>query len=109
MTFLGALFIPATLICFLWRPFYLLPLLVISSIFEAGAVFNSDLGSFNFGITPFYLVQVFIFFRLVMLSFGSEKLFPAKHARLRAIVVLLCIFWAWSFISAFVMPRVFAG
>ena len=109
MTFLGVVFIPATLFCFLWQPFYLLPLLVISSIFEAGAVFNSDLGNFNFGIPPFYFVEVFIFLRLVMLVFSSEKIFPRKDARLRAIVVLLCIFWAWSFISAFVMPRAFAG
>jgi hypothetical protein len=109
MTFLGVLFIPASLLCFLWQPFYLLPLLVISSIFEAAAVFNSDLGNFNFGITPFYFVELFIFLRLVMLAFGSEKIFPRKDARLRVIVVLLCIFWAWSFISAFVLPRAFAG
>jgi hypothetical protein len=109
MTFLGVLFIPAAIAFFLWRPFYLLPLLVVASVFEAGAVFNGEVGDFSFGIQPFYFVEVFILLRLAMLGFGSQKLLPSKDAPMRGIVVVLCAFWVWCLVSAFVMPRLFAG
>ena len=109
MTFLGVIFSAAGLICFLWRRSSLLPLLIIASVFEAGAIFNSELGDFNFGVPPFYLIEIFIFLHLVMVAFGQRKLLPSKNVRVRGIVVLLCVFWFWCFLSAFVMPRVFAG
>lgn len=109
MTVLGVFFIPAILVCFLWRPVYLLPLLVVASVFEAGSVLNGELGAFEFGIAPFYLIEIFIFIRLVVLAFGSEKMLPPKITPLRGIVALLCAFWLWSFVSAFVMPNLFAG
>lgn len=109
MTLLGILFIPAVLVCFLFRPLYLLPLLVIASVFEAGAIFNGQLGDFNFGIQPFYLVEIFICLHLAMLSFGREKLLPSKQVRVRGIVIALCAFGAWCCFSAFVMPHLFAG
>jgi hypothetical protein len=109
MTVLGVIFIPAVLICFFWRPFFLLPLLVIASIFEAGAVFNGRLGEFNFGITPFYLTEVLIFLQVIMLGFGGEPLLPSKNARVRGIVLVLCAFWVWCLVSAVVMPHLFSG
>src|SRR5271165_745531 len=109
MTVLGAFFVPAILLCFLRRPFYLLPLLVVASVFEAGSVFNGAIGDFEFGISPFYLTEIFIALRLALLVFKSARLLPHRGNPLRAIVILLFGFWLWSFFSAFVMPRLFAG
>jgi len=109
MTFLGIVFIPLILICFVWRPFYLLPLLIVASVFEAGSLFGGALGDFEFGISPFYLAEIFIFLRLAILVFQSDRLLPSKNTSSRGIVVVLCAFWAWCFASAFVMPHLFAG
>lgn len=109
MTALGFVFIPLTLFFFLRRPVYLLPLLIVASIFEAGSVLNAQIGSFEFGVLPFYFVEVFIFLSLIRVLFGPAKLLPEKISPMRSIVVLLCGFWAWCFVSAFVMPHLFAG
>jgi hypothetical protein len=109
MTLLGVFFIPAALLCFLWRPFYLLPLLIVASVFEAGSVLNGAIGNFEFGVQPFYLVEVFIALRLVMLGLGLRKLLPRPENPVRAIVILVFLFWLWSFPSAFIMPHLFAG
>ena len=109
MTLLGAFFIPLAIACFLLRPFYLLPLLVISSVFEAGSVLNGVIGDFEFGIQPFYLIEMFIVLRLVMLRLGPAKLLPRRESPMRIVVLLLFGFWAWSVFSAFVMPHLFAG
>jgi len=109
MTFLGVVFTLAGLGCFLWRRSYLLPLLIMASVFEAGAIFNGELGDFSFGVQPFYLVEIFIFLHLVLRFLGQRKLLPPKNVRVRGIVIALCVFWLWCFLSAFIMPRVFAG
>lgn len=109
MTILGAFFVPAAIICFLWRPTYLLPLLVLASIFEAGAVFNGTIGDFEFGIQPFYLVEIFIALRLAMNMLQAGRLLPIRGNPVRTIVLLLICFWIWCFSSAFIMPRLFAG
>jgi hypothetical protein len=112
MTILGVFFIPAVLLCFLWRPFYLLPLLVVASVFEAGSAFNGAFGDFEFGIQPFYLTEIFIFLRLLMLVFGPVKLLnllPRELNPMRAVAWVLLAFWLWCFSSAFILPHVFAG
>lgn len=109
MTVLSIVFIPAVLICFFRRPFYLLPLLIVASVFEAGSVLNAEIGNFEFGVSPFYFVEVAIFLRLVILLFKSARLLPPKSSPMRPILLLLCAFWAWCFFSAFTMPILFAG
>jgi hypothetical protein len=111
MTLLGIFFIPAVLVCFLWRPFYLLPLLLVASVFEAGSVFNGAIGEFEYGVSPFCLTEIFIVLRLLMLALGPTKLvklLPPVNP-MRAVAWLLLGFWLWCFFSAFVMPHVFAG
>jgi len=109
MTVLGVLFLPAILICFFWRPLYLLPLLVVASVFEAGSIFNGSIGEFEFGVSPFYLTEIFIFLRLVVLLFKGTSILPQRESRARRIAIIMCIFWAWCFASAFILPHVFAG
>jgi hypothetical protein len=111
MTLLGIFFIPAVLVCFLWRPFYLLPLLLVASVFEAGSVFNGAIGEFEYGVSPFCLTEIFIVLRLLMLALGPAKLvklLPQVNP-MRAVAWLLLGFWLWCFFSAFVMPHLFAG
>jgi hypothetical protein len=112
MTLLGAVFIPLAIACFLLRPFYLLPLLVVASVFEAGSVFNGRVGDFDYGISPFYLTEIFIVLRLLMLVLGPVKLrkvLPGKENPVRAIAWALLALWLWCFSSAFIMPHLFAG
>lgn len=112
MTLLGVFFIPVAVLFFLRRPFFLLPLLVIASVFEAGSVFNGQLGDFEFGVSPFYLIEIFIALRLLVLMFRQTKLvdlLPRKGNPLRPVAWLLLAFWLWCFCSAFVMPHLFAG
>ncbi len=109
MTILGAFLIPIALICFICKPFYLLPLLVLTSPFEAGSVFNGAFGTFEFGVAPSYMVGILICMRLIMLAWRSGNLLPSEAESMRGVAILLVAFWAWSFASAFLMPRVFAG
>lgn len=109
MTFLGLFFIPITIVCFLWRPQSLLSLLILASVFEAGSVLNGSLGSFVFGVSPFYFVEICVALRLVWLVWERGKVLPSDKTPARAISVLLLAFLAWSFASAFVMPHLFAG
>jgi len=109
MTLLGAIFIPITLACFFWKPHLLLPLLVVASVFEAGSVFNGAIGDFVFGIAPFYFVQLFVAARLFLCVWRRGTLLPAKDTPARTTAVLLLAFLAWSFASALIMPRLFAG
>jgi hypothetical protein len=109
MTVLGVFFIPVILFCFLSRPLYLLPLLMVASVFEAGSVINGQIGDFEFGVSPFFLTEIFIALRLLMVVFGPGKLIPQKGNPVRPIAWILLAAWFWCFCSAFIMPRLFAG
>ncbi len=109
MTVLGAVLIPVAIFYFICKPFYLLPLLVITSLLEVGSVFNGAIGNFEFGLPPFYMVAVLIALRLVMLLKRKRKILPSLNDPMRGAAVLLVAFWAWSFLSAFLMPQIFAG
>lgn len=109
MTLLGAIFIPIALACLLLWPRYLLPLLIVASIFEAGSVYNAAFGSFVFGVSPFYFVELCIALRLVASVWQRGRLVPECGARTREIALVLLLFVAWSCFSAFVLPHLFAG
>ncbi len=109
MTLLGAFFIPITLVCFLWRPYHLLPLLIVASVFEAGSVFNGAIGGFVFGVSPFYFVEICVALRLLLWVWHGGTLLPSDRTPARGISVLLLAFLAWSFASGLVMPHLFAG
>jgi hypothetical protein len=110
MTLLGTFFIPVALVCLLWKPHHLVPLLVFASVFEAGSVFNGALGNFEFGISPFYWIEICIAIRLLLDWWGRGKLLPpAEDTPARRIAVVLMLFLAWSVASAVILPHVFAG
>lgn len=109
MTLLGAFFIPITLLCLLWRPARLLPLLVVASVFEAGSVTNGSVGSFVFGVSPFYLVEICMAFCLLRHVWNGGALLPPETAPTRGIAVGLIAFLGWSLATSFLMPHLFAG
>ncbi len=109
MTLLGLFFVPAALVCFLRRPSYLLFLLLIAMPFEAGSIFNGSIGDFQFGVPPFYFVEICILVRLAMYVWNSKTLLPPKSDPARRAAILLSAFWLWSVLSAFIMPHLFAG
>jgi hypothetical protein len=109
MTLLGLFFIPITLACFFWKPRHLLPLLVVASVLEAGSVFNGAMGDFVFGVSPFYLVEICIAFRLLMHLWNGGTLLPTAQTPARGIALMLVAFLGWSLVSSFLLPRVFAG
>ncbi|HEY2120242.1 MAG TPA: hypothetical protein VGH37_13720 [Candidatus Acidoferrum sp.] len=109
VTLLGAVFIPLAIFCFLAQPFYLLPLLLISSLFEVASVFNGTIGNFIFGLSPFYFVELLIAIRLVLILRKNGSVLPPKNSPARPLAILLVWFWGWSVISSFVMPRLFSG
>lgn len=109
VTLLGGIFIPVVLVCFFRKPSYLLPLLVIASLFEAGSVFNGSIGNFVFGVPPFAFVEVFIALRLLIVVLQGGMFLPSENNPARSIAVLLLAFLAWSLASSFVMPHVFSG
>lgn len=109
VTLLGAFFIPITIVCFLWKPLNLLPLLVVTSVFEAGSIFNGAIGDFVFGVSPFYFVEICVTLRLLLWVWQGGTYLPSDKTPARGIMVLLLAFLAWSFASAFAMPHLFAG
>ncbi len=109
MTLLGAFFVPAALICLLFWSAGLLPLLIVASVFEAGSVFSGDIGGFVFGISPFYFVEICVALRLFWFVWDRGKFLPPTEAPTRSIAVLLLAFLAWSAVSSFLMPHLFAG
>lgn len=109
MTLLGAFFISVTLACLLWRPHHLLPILIVSSVFEAASTFNGSIGGFVFGVSPFYLVGICLALRLLVEVRGGRTLLPSEKIPARGISMLLLAFLVWSFASAVMMPYLFAG
>ncbi len=109
MTFLGAFFIPAVLVCFFRKPSYLLALLIVSSVFETGSVFNGSIGDFVFGVPPFAFVEVFIALRFMILILKGGMLLPSENDPARSIALLLLVFLVWALASSVVMPRIFSG
>jgi len=109
ITALGTILIPAAIFCFLLRPFYLLPLLLISSLFEVASVFNGAIGDYIFGVPPFYFVEVLIAVRLALLLKEKGRLLPSRNSPTRPLAWLLIVYWGWAVASSFIMPRLFAG
>ena len=109
MTPIGWLVVPISILIFFLRPFYLLPLMVIASIFELSTVYNGSIGQFIFGVSVFSFVQILIFLRLMIHVAGGAVALPPKTSPARDIAVALVGFLAWSFGSALIMPRIFAG
>ncbi len=109
MTPVGFFFLPLILWCLFTKPERLLSLLVLASVFEASSVFNGSIQSFELGIPPFYLVEIFIAVQLAILVAKQGRLLPPVGDPRRKYLVPLLAFWAWACASAFILPHLFGG
>jgi hypothetical protein len=109
LTIIGALIVPIAFICTIFLPAYLLPLLVISSVFQAASIANGQIGDYEFGLPPFYFVAICIAFRYLLLRLWGGNAPSSRNASVDKITVPLIAFWVWSLVSSFIMPRLFNG
>jgi hypothetical protein len=109
VTPLGLVLVPFVLFFAFTKPRGLLSLLVLTSVFEAGSVFNSSLGNFDLGIPLFHFVEIFITLHLVLLFFNNGSILPEAGDPRRKLMIPLLWFWGWAFASALVLPHIFAG
>lgn len=103
----GLILMPLSLWVFLFRPSALAPWAIFVCSLQAAAVANLG-GAFTIGISPYYFVGGLIALRLFplwlsgrMLLFEDEP--TTRYAR------MLVVFIAWSALSAFLLPWLFAG
>jgi hypothetical protein len=105
----GLIFIPVAVWIFLARPEYLVPLLVLSSIFEAASVLNLNFGNFPVGIQPYFFVALLLAIRgLFSLSLVRSRLRFLSPAT-KKVLWTLAAFWAWAVAGSFVLPVIFRG
>jgi hypothetical protein len=109
LSIFGVIFIPIALWIFFSRPYDLVPLLILSSVFSAASVINVSIGDSVFGLQPFYFTAVLVALKalpqLSRLSRIRRALEPATNKLLTA----LLRFWKWAVLSAFLFPMLFRG
>jgi len=82
---------------------------MVAMPFEAGSVFNGSIGDFEFGVPPYYFVEICILVRLAISISNKKTLLPPQSDPARGVATLLSAFCVWSVVSAFIMPHLFAG
>jgi hypothetical protein len=105
----GVLFIPIALWVFYFRPHYLVPLLVLSSVFAAASVVDIQLGDSLFGLQPFYFTAMLVAARALPRILHVKRLKQQLEPGASKVVDSLLYFWKWALLSAFLFPVVFKG
>ena len=109
MTIIGAIFVPVAISIFLFAPFYLVPLLILSSVFEMSCVYAGAIGKYEFGLTASYFVEILILIRLLLLGVRDNATSKVKARSSRSVLIALLVFAGWCVASSFLMPLLFAG
>jgi hypothetical protein len=107
ITPIGLVLIPPSLAIFFFRPDYLGPWAIIVSAFQAASVLNIE-GGFPIGVTPYFFVLILIALRFVPLWLGGKCSFRRSDVAIGMTQPLL-ILTIWAFVSAFLLPWLFAG
>ncbi|HTT23535.1 MAG TPA: hypothetical protein VMG82_31700 [Candidatus Sulfotelmatobacter sp.] len=105
----GAIFIPIAFWIFLFRPKYLVPLMLVASAFVAAPVLEFSLGDFDLGIKPYYFAAVLLAIRALPVLLKYPLLKRGLEPSVSRIVGSFVGFWKWALVSAFVFPVVFKG
>jgi hypothetical protein len=105
----GAFFLPLALAVFLFRPQYLIPLTVFSSIFSAASVIDFQMGDSVFGLQPFYFTAMLVAIRAFPYIRNLARLKRRLAPTSRKVLDSLFHFWAWAVLSAFLFPVIFKG
>jgi hypothetical protein len=105
----GLIFIPLALWIFLARRQYLVPLLVLSSIFQAASVLNLNLRGFPVGVQPYYFVALLVSFRAYRERAVTWSRLRLLAPQTKGVLRALLAFCGWAVASAFFLPFMFAG
>jgi hypothetical protein len=105
----GAVFIPVALWIFVFRPQYLIPLLIVASAFGASPLVEYPIGSSTFEIKPYYFVTVLLAIRAWPVLFNYQRLQRDSLPLAKKTSESLIGFWKWGILSAFLFPVVFSG
>lgn len=89
-------------------PRYLLPLLIIASIFQAASILNFSISGFVIGIVPYYFVAVLIAIKMIVVILsGRMRMAPMRWVRWHHF--LLSFFVLYAVFTALVYPHLFHG
>jgi hypothetical protein len=104
----GMIFIPLSLVIFVFAPEHLPRLAIIAAIFAASAVVSFGGASFPVGISPFYFTALLIAVRCAPKWLNGGLHMPISKP-LRHHVQIITGFTVWAGFSAFVLPLLFNG
>jgi hypothetical protein len=105
----GLVFLPIALWVFFSRPHYLVPLLVLSSVFAAASVVDVRLGESVFGLQPFYFTALLVACKALPRVLHVSRLKHHLEPSIHKLVSALLRFWKWAVLSAFLFPVIFKG
>jgi hypothetical protein len=97
----GIIFIPLALYFFFFRPQFLFPLLIISTVFEASSVVSAG----SFGIQPYYCIAPLFVVRFLLVRIPTKRQFWVH----RSFAKLWLMFAMVSVLSAMILPVLFRG
>jgi hypothetical protein len=106
---IGAIFIPLALGIFFARPRYLVPLMLVASIFGAASVLDFNIGTLALGLQPYYFVATLVAIRAVPVLLRYRNIMHRLEPSVRRTVGTLVAFCLWAVASSFVLPVVFRG
>src|ERR1700691_3102293 len=107
ITPIGLVLIPVSLFIFYFRPKFLISWAIIVSAFQAASVVN--LGSaFAIGVSPYFFVVSLVAIRFAAACLQGRLGFKQGDMALEITRPLLMLV-AWSVVSAFLLPHLFAG
>jgi hypothetical protein len=103
ITVAGIIFLPLGIYGFIARPGWLLPLLIVSSIFQGAAVVNISTGA-DYGLSPYYFFAILVAVRVWL---GTLVGFSGVLMRRRWVPLMLFVLVA--VFGAVVLPNIFQG
>lgn len=108
ITLFGAAFLPLTLLILIFRRDWLLPLLIISAVFQSPSVINIPLGDAQYGVTPFNIAALAVAAHFLEIVFRRRSISLGPKAT-RPIMLLLLGYGLIAIIGAFTLPFMFEG
>lgn len=107
ITPIGFILIPLSLFMFCFRPKYLFSWAIIVSAFQAASVVNIG-GGFAIGVSPYFFVVTLVAVRFAWACLQGRIGFKQDDVAL-GITRPLYMLLVWGVMSAFLLPRLFAG
>jgi hypothetical protein len=104
---IGLIVMPLSLFILFFKPRYLGCWAILLSPFQAASVLNVG-GNFPIGVSPYFFVCVLIFVAFVPLWLSGRLAFASDDVSLRMVRPLFFLV-LWAVVSAFLLPKLFAG